>query len=534
MAGKRLGILRARPGLVDAGAALLLSAFAVATLPPHVNPAAAAACGLAATSSVGWRNRAPGIAVVIAGAGLAGYAWRTSSSSAFAEPLALILVMYTAGARGSPGARSASSWRWSATGSRCASWSTRPQARSASRRLAVHALPLAIAPAVAGFLVARQRALARRLAAATERLRAGEQARLAVVRIRERNRVARDPARRRRSRCQRDGGAGRGGPDYPRWGTGPGPCRAGGGVGGGRAGLSELRRILGVIGGEDHDSPEPPFGVAGIAALAESRRAGGLPVEVTVTGTDPGFPAEVDAALYRIAQETLTNVIKHARSAPTDVDVVIEPAVVRVRVRNSAPPSAAQAGPGTAETSPAGTSTAGPGHGLAGMRERVESCGGQLWYGALPGGGFEVRAQFPLIPAGEEGPRWPGRLTGWLRVIGPCGVALRAPRRCLCRHRPEGPAGAEHRAGRRHVGRAAVAPEIPPRIPHRRQPPGPADQQRARLDRQPDPGEHVHIRCPGLDGRGLVRHRHRGRRAGSCRRFRHRGGRRLGTSEPLQ
>ena len=100
MAGKRLGILRARPGLVDAGAALLLSAFAVATLPPHVNPAAAAACGLAATSSVGWRNRAPGIAVVIAGAGLAGYAWRTSSSSAFAEPLALILVMYTAGARG--------------------------------------------------------------------------------------------------------------------------------------------------------------------------------------------------------------------------------------------------------------------------------------------------------------------------------------------------------------------------------------------------------------------------------------------------
>ena len=424
MAGKRLGILRARPGLVDAGAALLLSAFAVATLPPHVNPAAAAACGLAATSSVGWRNRAPGIAVVIAGAGLAGYAWRTSSSSAFAEPLALILVMYTAGARGVSRRQVGQLVALVGYGIAVCVLVDAAAGPVSISAVAVHALPLAIAPAVAGFLVARQRALARRLAAATERLRAGEQARLAVVRIRERNRVARDlhdVVAHGVSVMVVQAGAARitlgGEPDLARAALAEVSAA-------GRAGLSELRRILGVIGGEDHDSPEPPFGVAGIAALAESRRAGGLPVEVTVTGTDPGFPAEVDAALYRIAQETLTNVIKHARSAPTDVDVVIEPAVVRVRVRNSAPPSAAQAGPGTAETSPAGTSTAGPGHGLAGMRERVESCGGQLWYGALPGGGFEVRAQFPLIPAGEEGPRWPGRLTGWLRVIGPCGVAL--------------------------------------------------------------------------------------------------------------
>ena len=424
MAGKRLGILRARPGLVDAGAALLLSAFAVATLPPHVNPAAAAACGLAATSSVGWRNRAPGIAVVIAGAGLAGYAWRTSSSSAFAEPLALILVMYTAGARGVSRRQVGQLVALVGYGIAVCVLVDAAAGPVSISAVAVHALPLAIAPAVAGFLVARQRALARRLAAATERLRAGEQARLAVVRIRERNRVARDL-----HDVVAHGvsvmvvQAGRG-PDYPRWGTGPGPCRAGGGVGGRPSRPVRAAAHPGSHRWRGPRQPRAAFGVAGIAALAESRRAGGLPVEVTVTGTDPGFPAEVDAALYRIAQETLTNVIKHARSAPTDVDVVIEPAVVRVRVRNSAPPSAAQAGPGTAETSPAGTSTAGPGHGLAGMRERVESCGGQLWYGALPGGGFEVRAQFPLIPAGEEGPRWPGRLTGWLRVIGPCGVAL--------------------------------------------------------------------------------------------------------------
>ena len=290
MAGKRLGILRARPGLVDAGAALLLSAFAVATLPPHVNPAAAAACGLAATSSVGWRNRAPGIAVVIAGAGLAGYAWRTSSSSAFAEPLALILVMYTAGARGVSRRQVGQLVALVGYGIAVCVLVDAAAGPVSISAVAVHALPLAIAPAVAGFLVARQRALARRLAAATERLRAGEQARLAVVRIRERNRVARDlhdVVAHGVSVMVVQAGAARitlgGEPDLARAALAEVSAA-------GRAGLSELRRILGVIGGEDHDSPEPPFGVAGIAALAESRRAGGLPVEVTVTGTDPRVP----------------------------------------------------------------------------------------------------------------------------------------------------------------------------------------------------------------------------------------------------
>ena len=448
MAGKQLGALlaqaRARAGLVDASAAVLLSAFALAALPAHVNPAAAAACGLVATSSVGWRRRAPGVAVVVAGAGLAGYAWLAGASPELAEPSALLLVMYTAGARGVSRRQVGQLVALVGYGIAVCALVDAAAGPVSISAVAVHALPLAIAPAVAGYLVARQRDLAERLAAATGRLRAGEQARLAVVRIRERNRVARDlhdVVAHGVSVMVVQAGAARitlgGEPDLARAALAEVAAT-------GRTGQSELRRILGVIGG-DHDGPEPPPAVAGIVALAERRRAGGLPVEVRVTGTDPGFPAAVDAALYRLVQETLTNVIKHARSAPTDVDVVIEPAVLQVRVRNSAPPDtasagsgaacagagAACAGSGAASAGPVAAETiaAAPGHGLVGMRERVESCGGRLWYGTQPDGGFEVRARFPLVPvaeegAGEEGPRRPGRLTGWLRVIGPWALAL--------------------------------------------------------------------------------------------------------------
>src|SRR3984957_12251041 len=86
----------------------------------------------------------------------------------------------------------------------------------------------------------------------------------------------------------------------------------------------------------------PPRGVGGSVALAELRRTAGLPVRISATGCDVGLPAAVDNALYRLVQEALTNVVKHAGSAVTDVTVVMEPAEVRARVRNAA------AGPGVA------------------------------------------------------------------------------------------------------------------------------------------------------------------------------------------
>jgi signal transduction histidine kinase len=389
-AGQVLGVLLGRAALIDAGAAAVLSAVAVAGLPQGLGSGAAAAgvaCALAATTSVGWRTRGPEAAVVVAGAGLACYVWLTGAESVLAEPLALLLAMYSVGARGISRrqlGRLAALVAYGIAACALVSLAAGPFSMSA---VAVHALPLVVAPAVAGFLVARQQALAGRLAAATERLRAGEETRLAVVRIRERNRVARelhDVVAHGVSVMVVQAGVARitveDEPDLAR-------AALEEMTGAGQAALAELRRILGIMDAADH-AAGPPFGVGEIVALAERRRAGGLPVRISVTGSDPGFPAAVDTALYRLVQEALTNVVKHAGAADTDVDVAIEPGVVRVRVRNSA------AGPDAVAVA------AGSGHGLAGMRERVESCQGRLWYGPQPDGGFEVRARFPLSPTG--------------------------------------------------------------------------------------------------------------------------------------
>lgn len=389
-AGRVLSVLRARAALIDAGVAVALSVVALTGLPQGLGPGATAAgvaCALAATTSVGWRTRAPEAAVVVAGAGLAGYAWLAGVQLSLGEPVALLLAMYTAGARGISRRQLSQLGALAAYAiAACAVVDVANGPFSLSA-LAVHALPIVIAPAAAGLLVARQRALAGRLAAAAERLRAGEEARLAVVRTRERNRVARelhDVVAHGVSVMVVQAGVARitaaDEPDLAR-------AALEEVMGAGQAALAELRRILGIMDAADH-AAGPPFGVAGIAALAERRRAGGLPVRIAVTGSDSGLPAAIDAALYRLVQEALTNVVKHAGSAATDVDVAIEPVAVRVRVRNSAPGSDAL------------TVGAGSGHGLAGMRERVESCRGQLWYGPQAGGGFEVRARLPLSPAG--------------------------------------------------------------------------------------------------------------------------------------
>jgi signal transduction histidine kinase len=410
--------LRGRALLVDAGVACALSVAAAAGLPGGASPgatAAAAACALAATTSVGWRSRAPEAAVVVAGAGLAGCAWAAGAGSLLAEALALLLASYTAGARGISLRHLAQLSALVAYGiAACALVAAAaPPLRLSA--VAVHALPVVVGPTVAGLLVARQRALAGRLAAATERLRVEEETRLAVATLRERNRVARDlhdVVAHGVSVMVVHAGAARITVDEE-----PDVARAALGevTGAGRAALSELRRILGVIGAGEDDAAGPPSGVSGIVALVERRRAGGLPVRITVAGTDPGLPAPVGTALYRLVQEALTNVVKHARSAATEVDVAIEPGTLRVQVRNEAPAEP----PDTA-----GVATlAGAGRGMTGMRERVSACGGRLCYGAKPGGGFAILAEFPLPPA-ETTAEFPAggagrRATALLRAAGP-------------------------------------------------------------------------------------------------------------------
>ena len=457
--------LRGRTALVDAGVACVLSVAGVVALPHGGRPvvtAAAAACTLAATTSAGWRGRAPEAAVVVAGAGLAGCAWLAGGTGLLPDALALLLASYTAGARGVSRRQVGQLALLAGYAIAALTAGTAVTGRLSVAAVAVRALPLVVAPALTGLLVARQRALASRLAAAAGRLRAQQQARLAVVALRERNRVARDlhdVVTHGVSVMVVQAGAAR-----ITAGEEPEVARAALGevTGAGRTALAELRRILGITGAGDEDGAGPPFGVSGIVALTERRRAGGLPVRMTVTGTAPGRPGAVlsgqlDAAVFRLVQEALTNVVKHARSAATEVDLTFQPGTLRVLVRNQAPglapsaggvgvpaqpvlaagtamaggtgpacgtalagavaqPSGTEPGSGPAQaldSARAGgtvqalgtgeafeTALAGAGRGLTGMRERVEACGGRLRCGAEPGGGFAVRAELPLPPGG--------------------------------------------------------------------------------------------------------------------------------------
>ena len=155
----------------------------------------------------------------------------------------------------------------------------------------------------------------------------------------------------------------------------------------GRQALVEMRRLLGVLRqpGEQPARPElsPQPGVAELAALAEGVCAAGLPVMLVVDGDPAGLPAAVDISAYRIVQEALTNVLKHAGHASAQVNVGCGADVVQIEVTDDGAGPQAGGQPGA-------------GHGLAGMRERVALFGGELTTGPRPGGGFAVRARLPL------------------------------------------------------------------------------------------------------------------------------------------
>jgi signal transduction histidine kinase len=146
--------------------------------------------------------------------------------------------------------------------------------------------------------------------------------------------------------------------------------------------LDEMRRMLGVLRTpDDGDGLAPQPGLARLPELVEHARAAGVEVTLEVAGTPRPLPASVDLSAFRIVQEALTNVRKHASGASTTVHVGWEPAALALAVRDR--------GPGPA-------SVANGGHGLVGMRERVRLHGGELRAGPADDGGFEVAAVLPL------------------------------------------------------------------------------------------------------------------------------------------
>lgn len=154
----------------------------------------------------------------------------------------------------------------------------------------------------------------------------------------------------------------------------------------GRTALSELRTLLGALRTEDElGSLRPQPDLNALAELVERTRVAGLPVELRIAGERRPLSPGVDVSAYRIVQEGLTNVLKHAPGARATVVVGYDEDGLRVEVSDDGPGAPIE-------------SRDGAGHGLMGMRERVILLGGDLTAGPLPGGGFAVRAFFPLQP----------------------------------------------------------------------------------------------------------------------------------------
>ncbi|MFJ8307982.1 MULTISPECIES: sensor histidine kinase [unclassified Streptomyces] len=157
-----------------------------------------------------------------------------------------------------------------------------------------------------------------------------------------------------------------------------------------RESLSEMRRLLAVLrseGGEEGVERAPQPGVDRLQQLVEATVRAGLPARLSLAAELPALPPAVDLSAYRIVQEALANVVRHAPGATTRVSVTCEDRYLTVLVVN---------GPAAGRTSPLEGS--GTGHGLVGMRERVRLTGGHLDTGPLPDGGFRVAARLPLDP----------------------------------------------------------------------------------------------------------------------------------------
>lgn len=165
-----------------------------------------------------------------------------------------------------------------------------------------------------------------------------------------------------------------------------------------RSALDELRATVGLLrqSGDPAAPTEPAPGLAVLDELVDTVRRAGLPVEVACADGWPALPAAVDLAAYRVIQEALTNVRKHAGpGAKAEISVVRVGAVVEITVIDNGP------GGGGYDTD-GGRDTGGGGHGLLGMRERVTALGGTLTAGPRYGGGFRVHAILPVEARAAE------------------------------------------------------------------------------------------------------------------------------------
>ncbi len=156
----------------------------------------------------------------------------------------------------------------------------------------------------------------------------------------------------------------------------------------GRTAQDELRVVLGLLRDEQVASASlaPAPRLSDLKDLAETVRDSGTSVELRTRGIDRELSPSLELSIYRVVQEALTNVVKHAPGSPASVDLSVTEAEVRLEITNEG-----AGGDGSADD---GGSR--PGHGIVGMRERVGAFGGWLAAGPWRDGGFRVIAGIPL------------------------------------------------------------------------------------------------------------------------------------------
>ncbi len=157
-------------------------------------------------------------------------------------------------------------------------------------------------------------------------------------------------------------------------------------------GLADIRTILDVLrAGSDPDRPRTPRGgLDQLEMLLDRVRAAGVEPRLTVHGSARPLPAAVDLAAYRIIQEALTNVLRHARARTAWLDLRYEPLQVVIRILDD----------GSAASTDQDGAIGQGGHGISGMRERTLALSGQFTAGPHPDGGFQVRCALPTTPTG--------------------------------------------------------------------------------------------------------------------------------------
>ncbi|MGW4234022.1 sensor histidine kinase [Streptomyces sp. NPDC004980] len=155
------------------------------------------------------------------------------------------------------------------------------------------------------------------------------------------------------------------------------------------AALTELRRVLGVVRAEDYEAPDAPQPtLAEIDRLLDNVRETGLETEKTVTGAVRELPQGVELSAYRIVQEALSNTLRHAPGASAKVEIGYVLGGLGLRVVN---------GPARGLVKP----SPGAGHGITGMRERVQMLNGEMTAGTTEDGGYEVAVFLP-VPAAHD------------------------------------------------------------------------------------------------------------------------------------